>query len=169
MSESEKTVSVKLGEQWITRLDKLAKAAGLSRHQLMRNMIQVGVNGISLASKVGLFQIGLAIRDLLDLRKKAEPGEEKPLPLRIDEKLLDKVDAFAARGGLSRHQLMRNLIHLGIDELEGASRVGVLQTSVWLRDLEEAIKKVIRNGSKAAHAVKHGDDIPGQDGGEKSA
>jgi len=155
MSESEKAISVKLGEQWIERLDRLAKKGGLSRHQLMRNIITVGMDGLSMSSKVGLFQVGLAIRNLLNLPPKNEVWEEKPLPLKLDEKLLEKIDAFAKRGDLSRHQLMRNLIHVGVEELEGAARVGMFQISVAIVDIASAVKKIIQDGQKATQAVEY--------------
>ncbi|MFA5516862.1 MAG: CopG family transcriptional regulator, partial [Desulfuromonadales bacterium] len=133
MSDSEKTVSVKLNERWIERLDRLAKKGGLSRHQLMRNLIEVGMDAISIGKAVGLFQLGLMIRDMFDVQMKPEPGEEKPLPLKLDEKFLAKIDDVARRGDLTRHQLMRNLIHVGVEEVEAAARIGLFQASVWVR------------------------------------
>ena len=153
MIDSDKTISVKLNERWIERLDQLAKKGGVSRHHLMRNLIEVGMKGIHASSYVGLFQLGVAIRDLFNLRKKVEPGEEKPLPLRLDEKLLEKIDLYAKRGDLSRNQLIRNILQIGIEEIEGAQRVGLLQLSLWMRDVENAIKRIISNGEKAAQAV----------------
>lgn len=167
MTDSEKTISIKLNEHWVERLDKLAKKGGVSRHRLMRNLIEVGIKGISVASKVGVFQLGVVIRDFLNLRHKPGPGKEKPIPLKLDSTLLDRVDTFAERGGLSRNQLMRNLIHVGVEELEGAARVGVLQLGLLMRDVEDSIKKIIQDGSKAAQAVDEDYNITDMKGGEK--
>jgi len=166
VSDSEKTISVKLNVKRIERLDKLAKRAGISRHQLMVNMIDVGISEISMASKVGFFQVGLAIRDLLKLKQKPEPGEEKPLPLKLDLKLLAKIDKLAERASLSRHHLTRNLINVGIEEMETLSKIGVITVSVWLRDFGEAVKKIVKNGEAATNAVKDGNENSAEKGGD---
>ncbi len=166
MTDAEKTISIKLNENWIERLDKLAKRGSVSRHQLMRNLIEVGIGGISVASKVGFFQLGVVIRDFLNLKDKPKPGKEKPIPLKLDVALLDKIDSFAERGGLSKNQLMRNLITVGVEELERASLIGVLQLGLWMRDVENSIKKIIQDGSKAAQAVKDDHEITDMKGGE---
>lgn len=167
MSDSEKTVSVKLTPQWIERLDKLAQKGDLSRHQLMRNLIEIGIKGINLSSKVGLFQIGLAIRNLSNEPPFVEAGEEKPLPLKLDEKLLAKLDSFAERSDRSRHQLMRNFIHIGVEELESAARFGAFQLAVVLRNFGYAVKNIIKDGERAREAVLEAQDDKETKGGDK--
>ena len=166
MSGSDKSTSIKLSAHWIERLDKLTKQADLSRQQLMHNIIEVGIDAIEFSSKVGVFQLGLMIRDLLDLRRKPVTGGETPLPLKVDEKVFAKVEMFAEKSDLTRHQLMRNLILVGIEELEGSARVGVFQLSVALRDLGGTVKKIVKDGQRAISGAQDARSHHHKKGGE---
>jgi len=152
----DKMISVKLNQAWIDRLDKLAKKAKISRHQLILNMMTEGTRQLKLLKKIGIFQVGLAIRDIKIpgfATSKAAEDADKPIPVKIDEKLLEEIEALADRAGLSRHQLMRNIIHVSVEELELLMMAGIGPAVLIYESLKDSLKGIISDGEKAMKAV----------------
>ncbi|SPF38533.1 hypothetical protein SBDP1_200017 [Syntrophobacter sp. SbD1] len=59
-------VTIWLSEDLISRADKLAERAEIDRGRLLRNIIEVGVDGLEKTGKVGILQISLLLRDMGD-------------------------------------------------------------------------------------------------------
>lgn len=156
---SEKTTSVKLHADWIKRLDDLAKRGGISRHQFMRNLVGVSLDQFTTLRAVGFFKVGLAVRDLQEKLGKPSDwkasSDEKPIPITLSESELELIDRYAAEADLSRNQFIRNLIYVGIEEVEIFKRIGAFQINdacVWL---SKAFSEIIDNGHKALKAIEH--------------
>lgn len=56
-------------------------------------------------------------------------------PFRTHQETLDSLDKFAGKMGLSRNQLMCNLVSIGLDDLTVLQRVGLLRVGVGIRKL----------------------------------
>lgn len=67
---------------------------------------------------------------------------------------LDRIDRLAKRGGVTRSHLMRNLVVIGVEYLEGAEKFGLLQTSLVLRDFGEWFKAKLESRLLSEHAKK---------------
>jgi len=64
--------------------------------------------------------------------------KKKPVvstPLRVHQDTLDQLDKFANKMGLSRNQLMFNLITIGLEDLTMLNRLGILRVGVGIRNL----------------------------------
>lgn len=79
---------------------------------------------------------------------------EKPVTIWMQEKDLERLDRLAKRGAVSRSHLMRNLLVIGGDYLEGAEKFGFLQTALVLRDFGEWFKEKLESRVLRDHAKK---------------
>lgn len=156
--EGEREVSIKMNEGFISRLDKLARMGKLSRRQLMKNFLEVGVIEIEGLKDIGIFQAAILIRDLQERRSggKRLPdvvGGEIPIPIKIDKEFLGRLDMLAERAGLSRHNLMKNILLVCAEQTENLAKLGIVQTVVVICDLPESFSRFFKAGEKALKAV----------------
>lgn len=156
---NEKTTTVKLDSEWLARLDDLADRAKLSRRKLMKNMVEVGIDEVGVLKRFGFFKVGLLIRQVSEKsgfgHKWKETGDLKPTPVTLEDMTWNRLDKLAEEGDISRHQLVRNLIYVGIEQLEGYRKVGAFQINdacIWLG---KSFKEIIADGKKAMDAI-HG-------------
>jgi len=61
--------------------------------------------------------------------------------LRADEKTLKQLDKYADKMGLSRNQLINNLLTIGVDDLRTLDRLGMLRIGVGIRTLIERMRE----------------------------
>lgn len=71
---------------------------------------------------------------------KCDVPNEAAVTIWMQAKDVKRLDRLAKRGGVSRSHLMRNLLVIGGDYLEGAEKYGFLQTALVLRDFGEWFK-----------------------------
>jgi len=55
--------------------------------------------------------------------------------LRTTEQRLDRLAIYADKMGMSRNQLMNNILEIGLEELDMMNRLGLLRVGVGLRSL----------------------------------
>lgn len=154
----DKLVSVKVNEEWLARLDRLAKVGEISRHQLIVNMMGVGVDQLRTLKQMGIIKLGLLIRDLQKPKPEAseDPATEKPIPVKLDEKMLAEIDLFAEQIGISRHQMMRNILHVCIEDLELLKNLGFVHMAKLADSLKGTFLKIFEDGKTALEAVQGG-------------
>lgn len=152
-SKNERDIAIRMNPEFIARVDKLANLVRVSRHQLMKNMIEVGVEELELLSCVGVLQLGILIRDLMNGASAGKPKDpiigNKPIPVALDTTYVARLDKLADKAGLPRHQLMKNLLRVGVEEAESMVRIGVLQFVILMRDLPGAFREVCKAGERA--------------------
>jgi len=56
---------------------------------------------------------------------------------RTQQKTLDDLDVYAEKMGLSRNQLMNNLVLIGLEDLAMLKRLGLIRVGVGIRNLIE--------------------------------
>ena len=61
--------------------------------------------------------------------------EEKRISLVIKVDTLNRLDKLAKKGDISRAKLINNILELNVNGLERCGRIGILQTSLLIRDL----------------------------------
>jgi len=158
---TEKQISVKLSDDTIQALDTFAVIIGKSRHDLIRNILEITVDDIKDLKQVGIFQLGMMIRDLqhgiedkLGLKQKTKnDGEGKPIPVKLTEEFIEQLDQLAGRADISRHKLMQNFIKVGLEEMVFLEKTGALKVATILRDLVKGFKKIYDLGKKAYTAT----------------
>lgn len=157
VAEAGRNIAIKMNDEFIARLDKLANRIDVTRTKLMKNFIQVGIEELEEMKSIGFFQLGLMVRDVgeaIQLGKMIsdQVSGDKPIPIKIDDDYIDRLDALAEKAGLSRHQLMKNLLDVGVIEFETMDKVGVMSLMLLARDLHGAFKRISSRGEKALKA-----------------
>lgn len=79
---------------------------------------------------------------------------ETPVTIWMQEKDVKRLDRLAKRGAVSRSHLMRNLLVIGGEYLEGAEKFGFLQTALVLRDFGEWFRGKLETRELHDHAKK---------------
>lgn len=154
----EKHIAIKMNDEFIARLDKMAKEAKLSRNQLIKNILDVGLDELEKLKQIGVFQLGIYLRDLHEAissknKKNFDPiSGERPIPIKLDEDFINRLDMLAEKAGLSRHQLLKNIIRAGLEEVETLSKVGIIKLGVIFRDLPESFRAICEKGEAALTA-----------------
>lgn len=85
------------------------------------------------------------------------PGRYKngrTVGLWLNDDLVTRVDALAAKAGISRSKLMANIIELNMKSLERADSVGILSMAILIRDLEEGLKGWVRQVKEEGDRIK---------------
>lgn len=60
--------------------------------------------------------------------------------LRTSEKTIEELDKFAGKMGLSRNQLMNNLLRIGLEDLTVLDRLGIVRVGVGIRTMFEKLR-----------------------------
>ena|ERR1039457_5274040 len=123
----EKQASVRISAYFVDRLDKLAKCGSVNRHHLQLCMIIVWLRVFEDSTLPNFFKVAMEIRELeAGMKGEMKPSMEyiemrfpgKALPIKLSESDSIKISCFASRTHLTRHLLMKNMILVGIEELE---------------------------------------------------
>ena len=62
-------------------------------------------------------------------------GQEQILNFRMTTEETARLDRIAGQCGLTRSQLLRNLVEVGMDEFELFQRIGITRTALTVRDV----------------------------------
>jgi len=60
--------------------------------------------------------------------------------IRTTQKILDDLDVYAEKMGLSRNQLMNNLILIGLEDLAVLRKLGLIRVGVGIRNLIDSVR-----------------------------
>ena len=157
-ASNEKNVTIKMNDTFIARLDSLSIKARMSRHQLLKNLLDVGVDELNDYKKIGLFKLGVLARDVAEwcnLPMSDPVTGERSVPVTLDESFIAILDDLATQADLSRAQLMRNLVRVGVEGLEAMDKVGVLKLITIIRELPRYFKSVCKDGENAVNALRN--------------
>lgn len=78
----------------------------------------------------------------------------RTVALWMDDALVARVDALAAKAGTTRSKMMANMIEVNVKSLERADSVGILSMAILIRDLEEGLKGWVRQIQDESSTVK---------------
>lgn len=67
--EAMETYSLRLSKDLVERIDRLAAKADIDRSRLVRNMLQLQVETLERANKVGIFALAILMRDMEETLK----------------------------------------------------------------------------------------------------
>lgn len=157
-ASNEKNVTIKMNDDFIARLDYLANKAKLSRHKLLKNLLDVGVDELNDFKKIGLFKLGVLTRDVAEwcnLKISDPVTGDKSVPVTLDETFIEILDSLATQADLSRAQLMRNLVRVGVEGLETMDKVGIIKLFTIIRELPDYYRSVCMDGENAVNALKN--------------
>jgi predicted transcriptional regulator len=158
---NEKQFTVNLDTDILECLKSMAEHADISRHKLMVNLLTTGIEQIEVMKHVGIFQLGLLIRNMTDTPEKAKArktvetkNSEMPIPLRIDKKYLERLERLAEKGEINRQRLAQNIIKVGLENLEDAKKIGLTHVVIKIRDMQDLFTDILEVGKQAFYAGK---------------
>lgn len=161
----EKQVSVRLSEYFIDRLDKLAKNGSVNRHHLMLCLIIIWLKVLEYSKLPNYFKLAIEIRDLEarlkgDMKPPLEYIEskfpEKSIPVKLTDADIKRIACLVSRTHLSRHQLLINMMNIGIEELENATSSEVYRYADIEPQLYSSLETIMKKGRKAFLTVIKG-------------
>lgn len=158
----EKLIAVKLNADLTSRLDSLAKRAGMLRAQLMLNFVNIWINVIENSKLAHVFYTANLLRvheaqmnSILGIYEHEFSGSritEKPIPIKMSESDIFKVSGYANKNHLSRHQMLKTMIIVGIEELEKITSEGSYQYGSVEPELHNAFCLIMKKGYNAYKA-----------------
>ena len=160
-----KQIAVRLNESMISRLDHLAKLGSTNRHHLMLSLVSFWLNVLDETKLARVFYIANLHRVREEQRNgnfayehefQAERIPEKPLPIKLTDGDNWNVGCFANHSHLSKHQLMKTMIIVGIEELEKIIDVNGFDIASVEPKLLKGFKRILQKGDKAHKAYLKG-------------
>lgn len=155
---NDKQVAIKLNEQLIGSLDRLAKAGGTNRTTLMHMIVSTCLDALDKADMPGIFYIAslLRVRKLqLEMQFAYEheftgfPYPEKAIPMKFSEEALDKIGVFFNHNHITRHLLLKTIIIVGIEEMERLTDGEPYQLDKISKALFKSYSDLMKRGYKA--------------------
>lgn len=154
----EKQSSVRISAYFVDRLGKLAKSGSVNRHHLQLCLIIVWLRVFEDSTLPNYFKVAMEIRELeAGMKGEMKPSLEyiemkfpgKALPIKLSESDSIKISCFASRTNLTRHLLMKNMILVGIEELEKITENNQYRYADVEPQLFKAIELIMKKGRKA--------------------
>jgi len=158
----EKRIAVKLNDGLTNRLDSLAKRSSIIRTDLMLCLVNTWLNVLDKSQFPHIFYVANLLR-VYKAQMNMELGVyehefsgsrilEKPIPIKIKESDIFIIYGYANKSHLSRHQLLKTMIIVGIEELEKIVPVGLYQYASVEPALSKVLSSIMSNGYKAFKA-----------------
>jgi hypothetical protein len=154
----EKQIAIKLSENYISRLDDLARRGNTNRRQLMVNFIKVWMDELKESNSVNFFHLAIILRSIeadmeQDYSRRSEFIEsnlpEKPFPIMLTEDDGLYVVSCAGRANMSRHHMLKNMVITGIEELAELTNNQEYDFSVVEPKLKRAFGIIMAKGFRA--------------------
>jgi len=154
----EQQIAIKLSENYILRLDDLARRGNTNRRQLMVNFIKIWMNELKESSSANFFQLAIILRSIeadmnQDDPRRAEFVEsnlpEKPFPIILSRNDRLYIVSCAGRANMTRHHLMKSMIITGIEELEELTDNKEYDCSIVEPKLKRAFGIIMAKGFRA--------------------
>lgn len=123
----DKAIAVKLSELFIQRLDTLARNGSFNRHQLMLTLVTVWLGVLNESGHATLFDLALLLREKIKAARDMveTPWEyaeshfqEKSIPIKLPDVSILEITCLVSRTRMTRHQIMKNMVVVGMEELE---------------------------------------------------
>lgn len=154
----EEQIAIKLSENYISRLDDLAKRGHTKRRPLMVNFIKIWMNELKEGKKANFFHLAIILRSIeadmnQDDSRRAEFVEsklpKKPFPIMLSRNDRLYIISCASRANMTRHHMMKSMVITGIEELEALTDNKEYDFSVVEPKLKIAFGIIMAKGFKA--------------------
>lgn len=155
---NDKQVAIKLNEQLISSLDRLAKAGGTNRTTLMHIIVSTCLDAFEKADMPGIFYIAslqrvrklqLEMKFPYELEFTGFPYPEKPIPIKLSEETLYKIGVYMNHNHITRHMLLKTIIIVGIEEMELLTDGQPYQPDKISKALFKSYSDLMKRGYKA--------------------
>lgn len=155
--EQGKQVAVQLNEIYASRLDDLAKRGGMNRNHLMLFLVNIWLNVLNQGAFPGMFYILNLLRVRFLQFEGHSPYEHeftgsklpvKSFPIKLTEATIDELGAFANHNHITKHNLLKTMIIVGIEELEELTDRNTYQIGIVEPLLHKSFSTLMKKGPK---------------------
>lgn len=118
-----------------------AREFDTNKSKIIQKIIETCLTQIEHAETIGLFDISIIVRNFVDriaeamkIQRKRTPDTFKARTISFTLKIgtYEKLEYYAGKSSITPGKLAQNLISTGIDELNAAKRLGVIQLASFL-------------------------------------
>lgn len=156
----ERQVAIKLSQNYVSRLDDLAKQGKTNRRQLMVNFIRIWLDEIKETNSANFFHLAIVLREIeadfnTDHARQSEyvesiiPEKQFPFPILLTEDDNLSIVSYSGRANMTRHHLMKSMIITGIGELEEITKNKEYEFSAVKPKLKRAFGVIMAKGRTA--------------------
>jgi hypothetical protein len=154
----EKQIAIKLSENYISRLDDLARRGDTNRRQLMLNFIKIWLNELKEINKADFFHLAIILRGIEADMEQDDPRRtefvesnlpEKPFPIILSRNDSLYIISCAGRANMTRHHMMKSMVITGIEELEELTDNKEYDFSVVEPKIKRAFGVIMAKGFRA--------------------
>ena len=154
----EKQIAIKLSENYISRLDDLARRGDTNRRQLMLNFIKIWLNELKEINKADFFHLAIILRGIEADMEQDDPRRtefvesnlpEKPFPIILSRNDSLYIISCAGRANMTRHHMMKSMVITGIEELEELTDNKEYDFSVVEPKIKRAFGIIMAKGFRA--------------------
>jgi hypothetical protein len=158
----EKQISIKLNDFLIGRLDILAENGGLKRNHLMLSFVNLWLSVFETTRFILTFYVANLLRvheaqmnqdlDVYEHEDSESKPPEKPYPIKLSEADSFKIRCHALKSHITRHQMLKIMIIVGIEELENVTDSKTYRFEDIEKRLFKEFKKIMEKGERAFKA-----------------
>jgi hypothetical protein len=154
----EKQIAIKLNDKLIERLDALAKLGGMNRSHLMLSFVNIWLNVLDTSRLKLMFFVANILR-VHEAQMNGRMGvyeheysgsriPEKPIPIKLSEADIFKVIGHAMKSHISRHQMLKIMVIVGIEELEAITDKRPYQFGDIEQQLHNEFSMIMKKGER---------------------
>ena len=147
-SQKGKNISVSISDPGLmAKIEKLSAKIKITPRQFIKNSIEIGIEEMTILDNIGFIRATLIMKNLREQLKAAlnnkEPEAEtnaeeklKPFTIWLSHDVIEQLDYFQNKLSIkSRSELIAELVKLNLRDLFYFEKSGILNMSIFLRDL----------------------------------
>lgn len=147
-----KTISIRIDAFTFDKAKLLSQKYGSFLSKLLLNILTAGVD--TAINNPTYFQVIYLANKIKRTVFKIDSTIVSTTPLSITPELLDKIDILVSLWKTNRHDVMCQLITIGVDEMNTFDRLGLLKAGLAVIDIQEGFKRISERGSVITHSIE---------------
>ena len=137
-------VSIWLTNDFHERLKVLANARRRKPKDLANELILETFNLIKFFDNIGFVRLVIVISAITEAFEKEvvkRKENAKPMYFQFEEEIVDRMEKIAQKGNISKSQLVKNLLEVGIEEVETTDKLGEMGFVKLMEKIQNNLKK----------------------------
>ena len=149
------TITVWVKQDVIKLVDDIAKKSGNSKNKIISNIIGAGLEEIKDQNKYGIVKMNFLVSDFKDKvmkwnenKKLTESKQGDSITIRLDQEVVNELEEWAKRLGLTRSKLVQSLFDIVSNDLRILNRIGMVNLVLMTEKIKEIWRKQLKETEK---------------------
>ena len=137
-------VTIWLTNDFYKRLEILAKARRRKPKDLANELILETFSMLKFFDSFGFVRLVIvisAITETFENEVLKRKENAKPMYFQFDEEIVDRMEKIAQKGNISKSQMVKNLLEVGIEEVETTDKFGEMGFLKLMEKIQNNLKK----------------------------